>query len=163
LPRLQKLIEQYKNRPDVQFVTLNMDENPGAIEPFLKEHNLELTVLPAYSYVEDTLKVMGIPQNWIVDASGVIRLKGVGYDATAKWETGMTEAIEKNKPAGSAGSGIELAKGRGASNLALKVIENPDLSGGEGEIRTPGTRKGSTVFETAAIDHSATSPQQTSF
>ena len=101
MPRLQKLIEQYKNRPDVQFVTLNMDENPGVIEPFLKEHNLELTVLPAYSYVEDTLKVMGIPQNWIVDANGVIRLKGVGYDATAKWETGMTEAIETNKPEGS--------------------------------------------------------------
>jgi hypothetical protein len=31
-------------------------------------------------------------------------------------------------------------------------------NGGEGEIRTHGTRKGSTVFETAAFDHSATSP-----
>ncbi len=64
-----------------------MDDNPGVIEPFLKEHKLDLTVLPAYSYVEDTLKVFGIPQNWIVDANGVIRLKGVGYDATGKWET----------------------------------------------------------------------------
>ena len=35
-------------------------------------------------------------------------------------------------------------------------------SGGEGEIRTHGTRKGSTVFETAAFDHSATSPSRTS-
>src|ERR1035438_3615296 len=33
------------------------------------------------------------------------------------------------------------------------------MSGGEGEIRTHGTRKGSTVFETAAFDHSATSPR----
>ena len=33
------------------------------------------------------------------------------------------------------------------------------MTGGEGEIRTLGTREGSTVFETAAIDHSATSPQ----
>ncbi len=33
-------------------------------------------------------------------------------------------------------------------------------NGGEGEIRTPGTREGSTVFETAAIDHSATSPRR---
>jgi hypothetical protein len=33
-----------------------------------------------------------------------------------------------------------------------------DQVGGEGEIRTHGTRKGSTVFETAAFDHSATSP-----
>jgi len=81
-----------------------MDDNPGLIEPFLKEHQLSLTVLPAYSYVEDTLKVMGIPQNWIVDSKGVIRLKGVGYDSTEKWETGMKDAIEKYKPeAGTAG------------------------------------------------------------
>jgi hypothetical protein len=72
-----------------------MDENPGIIEPFLKEHQLALTVVPAYSYVNDTLKVMGIPQNWIVDSGGVIRLKGIGYDSTEKWETGMRDAIEK--------------------------------------------------------------------
>src|SRR3954454_13557870 len=36
------------------------------------------------------------------------------------------------------------------------------LNGGEGEIRTHGTREGSTVFETAAFDHSATSPSRTS-
>ena len=72
-----------------------MDENPGIIESFLKEHQLALTVVPAYSYVNDTLKVNGIPQNWIVDSGGVIRLKGIGYDSTEKWETGMREAIEK--------------------------------------------------------------------
>ena len=35
---------------------------------------------------------------------------------------------------------------------------SPLFSGGEGEIRTHGTLAGSTVFETAAFDHSATSP-----
>jgi hypothetical protein len=89
------LIETYKGRPEVQFLTLNMDENPGLIEPFLNDKKLVLTVLPAYSFVEDTLKVSGIPQNWIVDSSGVVRLKGVGYDATQKWETGMMDAIGK--------------------------------------------------------------------
>jgi len=76
-----------------------MDENPGVIEPFLKEHQLALTVVPAYSYVRETLQVMGIPQNWIVDSGGVVRLKGAGYDATEKWEAGMRDAIEKVKPA----------------------------------------------------------------
>jgi hypothetical protein len=37
------------------------------------------------------------------------------------------------------------------------------VNGGEGEIRTPGTREGSTVFETAAIDHSATSPRHAQY
>ncbi len=104
LPRLQKLIDQYKNRSEVQFITLNMDENPGVIEPFLKEHQLALTVLPAYAFVTETLKVSGIPQNWIVDSGGVVRLKGIGYDSTEKWETGMRDAIEKVKPASTAPS-----------------------------------------------------------
>ena len=81
----------------MQFVTLNMDENPGLIAPFLSEKKLVLTVIPAYSYVEDTLQVRGIPQNWIVDSSGVVKLKGEGYDATEKWETGMMDAIGKVK------------------------------------------------------------------
>jgi hypothetical protein len=80
----------------VQFITLNMDDNPGLIEPYMKEHQLSLIVLPAYSYVTDTLKVFGIPQNWVVDSHGVVRLKGTGYDSTEKWEMGMAEAIEKN-------------------------------------------------------------------
>ena len=61
-------------------------------------------MIPAYSYVTETLKVMGIPQNWIVDSGGVVRLKGLGYDATEKWVTGMRDTIEKVKPAASAPS-----------------------------------------------------------
>jgi len=90
-------MDEYKNRTDVQFITLNMDENPGVIEPFFKEHQFTFTVLPAYSYVTETLKVQGIPQNWIVDANAVVRLKGIGYDSTDKWETGRRDAIEKVK------------------------------------------------------------------
>lgn len=82
----------------MQFITLNMDDNPGLIEPYMKEHQLSLIVLPAYSYVTDTLKVFEIPQNWIVDSHGVVRLKGTGYDSTEKWEMRMAEAIEKNLP-----------------------------------------------------------------
>lgn len=95
---MQKLTERYKDRPNVLFLSLNMDENPGLIEPFMTEHKLTLTAIPAFSYVTQTLKVYGIPQNWIVDADGVIRLKGVGYDATEKWEKGMMEAIDKVSP-----------------------------------------------------------------
>jgi hypothetical protein len=48
---------------------------------------------------------------------------------------------------------IELFAGRTQEHLS------PLFSGGEGEIRTHGTLAGSTVFETAAFDHSATSPR----
>jgi hypothetical protein len=75
-----------------------MDENPGLVEPFMKEHKLTFPVLPAMSYVQDTLRIAGIPQNWIVDAGSVVRLKGIGYDPSEKWDEGMIDAIEKNKP-----------------------------------------------------------------
>ncbi len=78
---------------------MNMDENPGLIEPFMKEKKLTFTVIPAYSFVRDTLKVNGIPQNWIVDAQGIVRLKAIGFDSGEKWEQGMSDALEKNKPA----------------------------------------------------------------
>jgi hypothetical protein len=94
------------------FLSLNMDENPGLIEPFMTEHQLTFTALPAYTYVTQTLKVNGIPQNWIVGADGVIHLKGIGYDSTEKWETGMKDAIEKQKPGG-ASAGTRSGVGGG--------------------------------------------------
>jgi hypothetical protein len=96
LPRLEKLIEQYKDRKDVVFLSLNLDENPGLIGPIMAEQKLTFTVLPAYSYVNDALKIEIIPQNWIVGPDGIIRSKGVGsYDSVEKWEPGMKDAIEK--------------------------------------------------------------------
>jgi hypothetical protein len=77
---------------------MNLDDNPGLIGPFIKDKQLSFTVVPAYNYITDTLKVFGIPQNWIVDSKGTVRLKGNGYDSSEKWEDGMAEAIEKNKP-----------------------------------------------------------------
>jgi hypothetical protein len=72
-----------------------MDDNPGVIEPFMAEKGLTLTVLPAYTYVVDTLKVLSVPQNWIAGTDGVVHVKVVGYDSTEKWEQGMRNAIEE--------------------------------------------------------------------
>lgn len=99
LPHLQKLIEHYKDRSDVQFISLNMDDNPGLIQPFMNENKLSMVVIPATSFITDTLKVYGIPTNWIVDEQGVVRMKGSGYDASEKWTTGMENAIEEVKSA----------------------------------------------------------------
>lgn len=94
MPRLEKLTQQLKNDPDVLFLSMNIDDDPGLIDPFVKQQKLTFTVLPAYSYATDTLKVEGIPQNWIV-ADGVVRLKVTGYDATPNWEESMKSAIDR--------------------------------------------------------------------
>ena len=44
--------------------------------------------------------------------------------------------------------------------MLLKICNNISLYGGEGGIRTPGTRKRTIDFESTALDHSATSPKQ---
>ena len=99
--RGQKLIEQYKDRKDVVFLSLNLDDNPGLIGPIMAEQKLTFTVLPAYSFGSDTLKIDVIPQNWIVGPDGIIRLKGIGSpDSIEKWEPGMKDAIEKVRSSG---------------------------------------------------------------
>lgn len=97
LPHLQTLVARYKDRTDVQFISMNMDDNPGLIQPFLKEHQLSITVIPAFNYVTETLNVNGIPQNWIVDQQGVVRRKAEGYGPEEKWVPAMQNAIEEVK------------------------------------------------------------------
>src|SRR5688500_17191663 len=66
-----------------------------------------------------------------------------------------------------AGVGHRFALGKISSRIATTARDQQRCSkneyahikvGGEEGIRTPGAREGSTVFKTAAIDHSATSP-----
>lgn len=100
LPHLQKLMETYKDRSDIQFITLNMDDNPGLIQPFLKEKKLAMVVIPATTYISETLKVNAIPTSWIVDTQATVRKKTVGYDSSEKWVSGMQSAIEEVRSAG---------------------------------------------------------------
>ncbi len=93
LPHLAKLIDQNKRRSDLQFITLNIDENPGLIQSFLDEHQLSMIVIPASNYATEALKVQGIPQNWIVDGQGIVRLKSIGYDSTEQWARAVEKAI----------------------------------------------------------------------
>ena len=55
----------------------------------------------------------------------------------------------------------KMARRLGALRACGRPIEGSRQgSGGEGEIRTHGTREGTTVFETVPIDHSGTSPRE---
>ena len=44
--------------------------------------------------------------------------------------------------------------------MLLKLCNNISFVGGEGGIRTPGTRERTIDFESTALDHSATSPKR---
>ncbi len=80
---------------------MNVDENPGAVEPFMAQNKYAFPALLAYKYVRDTLQLRGTPTNWIIDGDGVARFEEIGYDSSLgqKWEDGMSAEIEKNRQA----------------------------------------------------------------
>lgn len=98
MPRLQKVYEKFKDRPDVVVLTLNEDTNPGLAESFMRQNGLTLPILPAMTYSQETLGVLGVPDNWLIDVNGVVRLKQIYYVPSRKWQTWMSELIEKYRP-----------------------------------------------------------------
>ena len=96
LPHVQKIQNAVKDRKDIQVITLNVDENPGLIEPFLKQRGLtSLTVIPAMDFVERTLKLTGFPCTWIVDRDGVARREQAGFTGEpAKWVERVLESLK---------------------------------------------------------------------
>jgi hypothetical protein len=95
LPHLQKLFDRVKGRDDIQIVTFNVDDNIGAVAPFMKENTYTFPVVFAGFLMRDLVPSLGIPLNWIVDAEGVVRLEQVGFGSNADlWEERMLEALE---------------------------------------------------------------------
>jgi len=95
LPHLQKLYELARARDGVQVITLNLDENPGEVEPFMKSRNYTFpVVLSARKYVEGVTEHFTIPMNWLVDRSGVLEQKSNGFESKpADWPTQMLEKL----------------------------------------------------------------------
>jgi thiol-disulfide isomerase/thioredoxin len=75
LPYLQKLFNKVRERKDLVVITLNTDDNPGLILPFVTENKYTFPVLPASGYVAKLVPELSIPRNWIVDAEGVLRME----------------------------------------------------------------------------------------
>jgi thiol-disulfide isomerase/thioredoxin len=97
LPHLQKLYETVKDRPGLQILTLNLDEDLGLVEPFMKEKGYTFPVLPAFSYVTKLLDGFAIPQIWIVDPKGNWRWTQLGFGGEPDWLGVMIAKMESVK------------------------------------------------------------------
>jgi thiol-disulfide isomerase/thioredoxin len=96
LPHLQKLYDRMKDRKDVLVLTLNVDNDKELIEPFVKEHAFTFPVVPAEEYVQDFLKTISIPRNWIVTSDGTLSVEEVGFGGDGdKWVDEAVKEIEK--------------------------------------------------------------------
>ena len=97
LPLLEKLYETVKDRPDIQILSFNVDQDLGLVEPFMKEKGYKFPVLPAYSLTQDLLDTVGIPQNWVVDPSGKWRWTQIGFLGAPDWVEDMIQRLEAVK------------------------------------------------------------------
>ncbi len=96
MPHLQKLYDRVKDRKDIQIVTFNVDDNVGAIAPFMKENKYTFPVVPAQFLMRELVPSLGIPLNWFVDSGGIVRLERVGFGGDGdKWVEDMLAALEK--------------------------------------------------------------------
>ena len=98
LPHLEKLYEMLRDRADIQILSFNIDEDPGLVGPFLKEHGYKFPVLLANSFAPD-LSAQGIPQNWIVGPTGSWEWKQLGYGGVDGWEEDIVKKMESLRAA----------------------------------------------------------------
>ena len=98
MPYLQKLHVRLKDQKNIQLLTLNVDENPGVVAPFLRSGNYTFPVLPAEQFVQRDLGVYGFPTNWVVDPDGIVRrLHGAGLGEPDRWIEWVYQSLVASK------------------------------------------------------------------
>jgi thiol-disulfide isomerase/thioredoxin len=99
LPLVEKLHQQTKDSAEIQVITLNIDEELGLVEPFMKKKGYTFPVLPAMSLVHGLLDGnVAIPQNWLVNPKGDWVQIQIGYDRSeADWPAMMMKKLKALK------------------------------------------------------------------
>lgn len=100
LPYVQKLHELMRDRKDVVVLTLNVDQEVGAVEPYVAERKFTFPVLPAASYVDGVLASVSIPRNWVISPDGTLRREQIGFGN--KGDEWLDKAREMIRQAGAA-------------------------------------------------------------
>lgn len=78
MPHLQKAAEKYKNRADVVFLAVSIDDNRPAVRPFLEKNGY--TIRAAYDQDgAQNYQIPGVPSTFIIDRKGVIQFRDVGF------------------------------------------------------------------------------------
>lgn len=94
LPYIQKVYDQVKDRQDLQVITINIDDNPGLLEGYLKDTHFTFPILPAKDLAEKIVSVMVLPETYLVNLEGRRSLDHIG-GASDKWVTGVITRMEQ--------------------------------------------------------------------
>jgi thiol-disulfide isomerase/thioredoxin/Flp pilus assembly protein TadD len=102
MPDFQKLHENYKGDPDVAILTIDNDENPADVPPWMKQKNYTFAVLLDDGYVAQKAKVTSFPTTWFLDREGKKAFVKAGWSEKLVEE--FTWRIEALRGADSRGS-----------------------------------------------------------
>jgi len=78
LPDLQKLHEKYAADPDVAILTIDNDQNPSDVPPWMKQRGFTFPVLLDDGYVTK-VGVHAFPTTWFLDREGRKVFEKVGW------------------------------------------------------------------------------------
>jgi peroxiredoxin len=95
LPVIQAVYKAIKDRPDVQLVTLSVDEDPGKLSSFMKEKGYAFPVVISKSYGEQLFPHMPLGQEWIVDRTATVRFHRMSNTVIGKEQAFIDEALYK--------------------------------------------------------------------
>ncbi len=93
MPELSKLVEKYKNRNDIIFVSIAYDSR-SKLQSFMKNRAFGYAVVPVpMTYMQDTLKIAGYPAHWVINKQGVV--VSMSYDKSEMMAALDNETLKK--------------------------------------------------------------------
>ncbi len=99
LPHIQELYDKIKARTDVQLITLDVDENPGIADLFVKQQHYTFPVLVAAGYFAAIQAELSVPRTWIADKTGAIHLEKINSNEVNGSPTFVQDALDQlNRP-----------------------------------------------------------------
>ena len=121
-PTMQRMVDKYKNNPDVVFLFIDTWENvpnrKKLVEDFMAKHKYTFNVLydkpkeegsSEFTVVKD-YEVEGIPTKFVVDGNGQIRFKSIGWGGN---EFAFMQELQMmiEMAGGASGTGTKTKKG----------------------------------------------------
>lgn len=81
-PKIEELHDQFKDRPEVQVVTVSLDQDRTKLSQFMEEHKVTYPVILAQDAKQADLaklyEIAAFPVTFVIDAGGIIRHKVSG-------------------------------------------------------------------------------------
>jgi thiol-disulfide isomerase/thioredoxin len=95
LPRIQELYDKIKTRTDVQLITLDVDENPGKADLFVKQYHYTFPVVLAEAYFAQIQPALSVPRTWIADKTGTARLEKMNSNEVKGSPTFVQDVLDQ--------------------------------------------------------------------